>query len=213
MKRGIKILSTADIHNDKSLIDKLISSVKTVKPDFLIIAGDLSHFFDPPKGLFYRLLKYIDRDKIIVVPGNHDSPDTFYLWEKEYGVKVLHLKTHDAGDVFFIGIGGGNAPPFMVFEEDIEGFLEYLREKLPRDDKKIVLISHVHPEKTQSSLFVPGSEALLKLIYQVKPDLVIHGHIHEAGGLEDIIDRSKIVNVARDIFVMYLDDEVKTVKL
>jgi Icc-related predicted phosphoesterase len=43
-----------------------------------------------------------------------------------------------------------------------------------------------------------GSKAVTRAIKEFKPDILIHGHIHEAAGIEEIIGKTKVINVGRN---------------
>ena len=49
-------------------------------------------------------------------------------------------------------------------------------------------------KKNHSSI----EEAITKAIKQFKPDILIHGHIHEAGGMEEKIGKTLVINVGRE---------------
>ncbi|HIP66872.1 MAG TPA: hypothetical protein EYH09_01995 [Candidatus Nanopusillus sp.] len=203
-----KLLISADLHNDPSLLKKIIESIKKEKPDFLVLLGDLGEFGELPTGLFKKLLKYMPSYRIIVLPGNHETPETIEFWEKIYKVRVLHKKTFEFYDLLFAGIGGGDVPLFMISEEEIKEFLNYVKEKIK--DKKLILLTHLHPKYTKSSMVGGGSKALHTFITYYTPSLVAHGHIHEAGGLEEIINKTKVLNAARSIFLVeILNDNIK----
>ena len=58
----------------------------------------------------------------------------------------------------------------------------------------------MHPSETRMeklSDFVPGSPGLRKAVKEFKPDIVLCSHVHEAEGLEEMIGKSKILNVGR----------------
>jgi len=57
----------------------------------------------------------------------------------------------------------------------------------------------MHPENSLSELSgFPGSSSIRKAIEQFKPDILIHGHIHEAAGAKEIIGKTKVINVGRN---------------
>lgn len=43
----------------------------------------------------------------------------------------------------------------------------------------------------------PGSKSVKKAIKEFKPNILINSHIHEAGGLEEDIDKTRVINVSR----------------
>jgi Icc-related predicted phosphoesterase len=42
--------------------------------------------------------------------------------------------------------------------------------------------------------------------------LNIHGHIHETGGLEEIINKAKVLNVAREVKLVEIYDKKTKIK-
>ena len=57
----------------------------------------------------------------------------------------------------------------------------------------------MHPSKSKSELSgFSGSNAITKAIKQFKPDILLHGHIHEASGFEEYIGKTKVINVGRE---------------
>ena len=55
---------------------------------------------------------------------------------------------------------------------------------------------HPSPSKSEFSGF-PGSKSITKAIKKFKPALLLHGHIHEAGGIEEKIGSTRVINVGR----------------
>jgi Icc-related predicted phosphoesterase len=59
-----------------------------------------------------------------------------------------------------------------------------------------------------SSLDISGSYTLRKFIQNNdKVILNIHGHMHETGGLEEIINKTKVLNVAREVKLVEIYDK------
>jgi Icc-related predicted phosphoesterase len=57
----------------------------------------------------------------------------------------------------------------------------------------------MHPAGSKSEFSgFPGSKAITKAIKQFKPDFVLHGHIHEASGIEEKVGNTKIINISRE---------------
>jgi len=42
-----------------------------------------------------------------------------------------------------------------------------------------------------------GSKAVRDAIEKFHPDILIHSHIHEAGGIEEKIGKTQVINVSR----------------
>ena len=56
----------------------------------------------------------------------------------------------------------------------------------------------MHPRGSKSEFSGwKGSEAVRKAIKKFRPDILINSHIHEAGGIEEEIGKTKVINVSR----------------
>ena len=104
---------------------KVTKKIAEVAPDVYVIAGDLFERYSPHPGIIRRFLKEVSclECPIILIKGNHDSPQIFF---DRFGGDILHLLQdvteivylnrenpfYEIGDVCFIGIGysGFNAP-------------------------------------------------------------------------------------------------------
>ena len=69
---------------------KVIRKVAELKPDVFIIAGDLFERYMPHPGIIRRFLKEVSclHCPIILIKGNHDSPQIFF---ERFGGDILHL--------------------------------------------------------------------------------------------------------------------------
>ena len=68
-----------------------------------------------------------------------------------------------------------------------------------KDCKKKVIVSHVHPDDSKMAILsgFAGSEGLRKAIDELKPEIVLCSHVHEADGIEEKIGDTKVINVGR----------------
>ncbi len=203
----MKILLSADVHKDKNLIYKIIEVVKKEKPDLVVLAGDLTWFGEEDTGGLLRKLKELNV-KVIFVPGNHEDLSIAELWEKKYNVINLHGKYIKFGNIILFGFGGGNMPIFNITEEDVKKYLYYLRRVFEKPGIKI-LVTHVHPHYTFSSKFGEGSRELFKFILKYQPDIHVFGHMHEGSGIEEKIGKTILLNVARTIKILEINDKIK----
>ncbi|MEM1688166.1 MAG: metallophosphoesterase [Nanopusillaceae archaeon] len=201
----MKILAISDIHNDQILIKKLIKFIKEENPNYLFILGDLADFGELRKGIVNVLTKYFDSNKIFFVPGNHETPDILEILEKKYNIKIFHKNFFEYQNFVISGIGGADIPFFEISEYEIEKFLNEIFEKFK--NKKVILFSHLPPKGSKTSLNISGSEILHDFLKKSKISMAIHGHIHETGGLDEIINKSLVLNVARSIFLIEIDRE------
>ncbi len=197
----MKLLVASDIHNDIEIIYKIISLYEKENPDYVILLGDISDMGELKKGLIGRLTSKINPNKIIIIPGNHETLEMIYELKKKYGIRELHKKYFTIGEIVIAGFGGGDVPIFFIDEWEIKDFLDKL--KYISKDKKIILFTHIPPLGAKTSLSISGSKELYKFIkYSDNVILNVHGHIHEAGGLEDRINKAKIINAARNVIIV-----------
>ncbi|MGC9079209.1 MAG: metallophosphoesterase family protein [Nanopusillaceae archaeon] len=191
----MKIIVSSDIHNDFGLIYKIIELYKNQGADYVIILGDISDYGKIKRGLIKKLVENINPDKIIFVPGNNETPEIPYTLYSLYKIKSLHGKYIIKDNIVFVGIGGADVPLFMITEDEIKKILEKVEKKFT--DKYIILLTHQPPKGSLTSIDTAGSEELTKFLHRNNRAILnLHGHIHETGSLEDIINKARVINVA-----------------
>ncbi len=138
---------------------------------------------------------------MLIIPGNHDSFATTDFLAQFYNVTNIHGYSVTYDHVGFFGAGGTSDLPFFpgsITEKELFGTLKKAHASLKGIEKKI-MVTHMHPAGSTSEFSgFPGSAAITKAIKQFKPDIVLHGHIHEAGGFEGTIGSSRVINVGRE---------------
>lgn len=195
----MKILAIGDIHGDGKLAKLVSEKAIANNVDYIILTGDLTNSDKFDKGMIGELIK--SNKKVMFVPGNHDSPVMMDVISEIYKIKNIHgygFKTKNK-DIGIFGCSSVNIGDHALSEDEIYEVLEKSHEQI-KDTKKKILISHVHPIDTtidKMGIF-DGSIALKKAITKFKPDLLICSHIHEAKGIEEIVDKTKIINVAKE---------------
>ena len=134
---------------------------------------------------------------IALLPGNHETNATIdFLAEMYSNAKNLHGYYFVKGDVGFFGAGGVDVGINIVSDSDIFYLLRRGHEKIKGLGKKI-MVTHMHPEGSKSEFSgFPGSRAIRKAIDSFQPDVLINAHIHEAGGIEEKIGKTKVINVS-----------------
>lgn len=196
MKKKIKILAVGDIHGDTGLVKKLAKKAKDENVDLIILAGDITSFDQSTKDLIGPFIKA--KKEVLLIPGNHETiATTDFLAEMYPGTKSIHGYSITKGDLGIFGAGGGDiinvTPDKEIFNALKKGHANL------KDVKKKIMVTHMHPRgsKAEFSGF-PGSKAVTKAIEQFSPDILISGHIHEAGGIEETIGKTKVINVSRN---------------
>ena len=134
----------------------------------------------------------------MILPGNWDSFATTDFLAQLYGVTNIHGYSAVYENVGFFGAGAAPTaigPRSGITEEELMKTLEKAHKGLKGIEKKVML-THVHPAggKSEFSGF-SGSTAVTEAIKKFKPDLLLHGHIEEGEGIEEIIGKTRVINV------------------
>ncbi len=193
--KKIKILAIGDIHGDTGLVKKLAEKAEKENVDLIILAGDLTFVEQSTKNLIGPFIK--KKKQVLLIHGNHESIATAeFLAEMYPPTKHLHGYSIQKNNVGIFGAGGGdiiNVTP----DKEIFDLLKKGHENI-KDSKKKIMVTHMHHKgsKAEFSGF-PGSKAVKKAIKEFKPDILISAHIHEAGGIEEQIGKTRVINVSR----------------
>lgn len=193
----MKILAAADIHGEEKLTKKLAIKAEKEKVDLVVLCGDLTGW-SKTKNI---IKPFTDRkQKVLIIPGNWDSFATTDFLAEVYGIKNIHGYSVKYENVGFFGAGGAvDAPgPGRITDKELFETLKKANSGLKGIEKKIML-THMHPSNSKSEFSgIPGSESITKAIKQFKPDILLHGHIHEASGFEEMIGSTRVINVSRE---------------
>src|SRR3989338_9225136 len=193
--KKFKILAASDLHGESKLARRLAERAEKEKVDLVVLCGDL---------LGWRETKDIIKPfkdagkKGLIIPGNHESFATTDFLAELYGVRNIHVYSVKYEDIGFFGAGGADLGPGVISEKELFETLKKAHGNLKGIEKKI-MVTHMHPSESLSEFSgVLGSQAINKAIKQFKPDILLHGHIHEAGGFEQMIGKTKVINVGRE---------------
>ena len=196
-KSKLKILASGDIHGDTGLAEKLAERAKKENVDLVILCGDLTMGETSTSNLIGPFVKR--KKKVILIPGNHETVATADFLAELYGAKNLHGYSVKYKDVGLFGCGGANIGLFQLREKEIFNLLKKGFDKVKYLDKKI-MITHVHPSSTKMEKFTkifPGSAGVKKAIDNFKPDILLCSHVHEAEGIEEMVGKTRVINVGR----------------
>ncbi|HNZ52217.1 MAG: Calcineurin-like phosphoesterase [Candidatus Diapherotrites archaeon ADurb.Bin253] len=200
MKKGnkkTKILAVGDIHGDTKFVERLAKKAKDEEVDLVILAGDLTFLEKSTKNLIGPFVK--EKKEVVLIPGNHETMSTINTLTQIYeGTKHVHGYSVRKGDLGIFGSGyEPSTGPFFIEDEEIFKVLKKGNEKI-KDSKKKIMVTHAHPKGSVAEFSgFPGSNAVKKAIKEFKPDILISAHIHEAGGLQEKIGKTKIIHVGR----------------
>jgi len=194
----MRILAAGDIHGDKDLAEKLSERAVKENADLVILCGDLTFHEMSTDNIIGPFVK--KNKKVLMIPGNHESIATTDFLAEMYGVKNIHGYSVKYEDLGIFGCGGANiGPRSKLSESELFNLLKQGHDKIGYLGKKI-MVTHVHPSNSKMekfSKFVPGSQGVRKAISEFKPDFLLCSHVHEAEGIEEVIDNTKVVNVGR----------------
>jgi len=196
-KKKLKILAAGDIHGDTSLAKKLADRAKKEKVDLVVLCGDLTYEERSTSGIIGPFVK--NKQKVVLIPGNHETIATADFLAELYDVKNLHGYYIKCKDIGLFGCGGANIGLFQLSEKEIFNALKKGYDGI-KDMKTKIMVTHVHPEKSLMEKFTdvfPGSKGVKKAIDTFKPDILLCSHVHEADGIEEQSGKTKIINVGR----------------
>lgn len=195
MAKKLKILAASDLHGDSRATKRLAARAADENVDLVILCGDILGFVET-KDI---IKPFTDKGKkVLILPGNWDSFATTDFLASIYGVKNIHGYSAVYEHVGFFGAGGADVGPRnIVSDREIMKTLEKAHSGLKGIERKVML-THMHPEGSKSEFSgVSGSRAIKDAIKKFKPDLVLHGHIHEGAGLEEFVGKTKVINVGK----------------
>jgi len=191
----MKILALSDVHGDKSFIREMAEKGEREKVDLVVLAGDLVSDDGDVEGLIGPFKE--KGLEVAVLPGNHEGLAEIGFMVDKYGAKNLHGNIIKKGDVGIFGCGYGDIGIHTLTEEDFFSTLKNAHDKL-NDVKKKVMITHNQPSGSILGLgMFQGSTGIRKAIEEFKPDLHICGHVHETHGIEEVIGKTRVVNVGK----------------
>lgn len=193
----LKILAAGDLHGDTNLAKKLAEKAEKEKVDLVVLCGDLTMREMSTDNIIGPFVKR--KEKVILIPGNHETIATADFLSELYGVKNLHGYSVKYKDVGLFGAGGANIGLFQLDEKEIYDLLHKGFDKIKYLKKKI-MVTHVHPKGTKMEKFTsffPGSDGVKKALEKFKPDLLLCSHVHEAEGIEEKIGKTMVVNVGK----------------
>ena len=204
MKKKLKILAAGDIHGDFRLADALAKQAEKENVDLVILAGDLTMADQPPKGIISPFTR--KNKKVLLIPGNHDSFATADFLAELYGVKNIHGYSVKYEDVGIFGCSAVNIGMHQMSESEIFNLLKKGFDNIKYLKKKI-MVTHTPPTSTKmeklSHMFIGtdkldvASKGVEKAVRTFKPDLLICSHLHESEGIEEILDKTLVINVGR----------------
>ena len=191
-----KILAVGDIHGDTGLVKRLAERAEKENVDLVILAGDLTLANLSTENLIGPFAKA--KKQVLIIPGNHEDASTIDFLTNAYeNTKNLHGYYFKRQNLGIFGAGGANFGINQTKESEIFELLRRSHEGIKNSDKKI-MVTHMHPRGSKAEIIgFEGSKAIRKAIEKFHPDILITAHIHEAGGLQEKIGKTRVINVSR----------------
>lgn len=191
----MKILALSDVHGDQDFIRKMAEKGAREKVDLVILAGDLVAHDGSVDGLVGPFkAKGLD---VAVLPGNHEGLAEIEFLTEHYGAHNLHGYVIKKGDIGIFGCGYADVGIHQLEDEEFFNTLKKAHGSL-KDIKKKVMVTHIQPSESILGLGVfPGSAGVRKALKEFQPDVHICGHIHETQGIEEMIGKTRVINVGK----------------
>ncbi|VVB82014.1 Calcineurin-like phosphoesterase [uncultured archaeon] len=196
MTKKTKILAVGDIHGDTGLVKRLAEKAVKENVDLVILAGDLTLFEESTKNIIGPFVKA--KKQVLLIPGNHESIATAdFLAEMYPDTKNIHGYAFKKDNLGIFGAGAADIGINAIKDSEIFSLLKKGHERV-KDSEKKIMVTHMHPRGSKAEFSGwPGSKGITKAINQFHPDILISAHIHEAGGIEEQIGKTKVINVSR----------------
>ncbi|MEM4282413.1 MAG: metallophosphoesterase [Candidatus Woesearchaeota archaeon] len=191
----MKLLTCSDIHGSLPALKRLEAVAKKEKPDFLLVAGDMTIFEQDIEQVIEKLEQMPAR--VLLVHGNHESEEIVAaLVKRGSNISFLHKRIFesDIGDWLFTGYGGGG---FALFDKSLERWGEKAAREAESNRKRLIFLSHQPPYGTRLDIVYGrhvGSKSLTNFIKLHQPALVVSGHIHECFGARQRLGKSLLVS-------------------
>ncbi|MFH1290531.1 MAG: metallophosphoesterase [Nanoarchaeota archaeon] len=197
MRKKMRILAAADLHGNSRKFKELAEQAERENVDLVVLCGDILGWVETK-----NIIKpFKDKNKrVLILPGNWDSFATVDFLAELYGVRNIHGYSVKYDNIGFFGAGGAPGSPGegKITERELMRSLEKAHKGLEGIEKKI-RVTHMHPQGSKSEFSgFDGSKEVRRAVEKFKPDLLLHGHIHEAGGMEEKIGRTTVINVGRE---------------
>ncbi len=196
------MFAATDFHGSVEAAKNLHSAIEDEKPDLALACGDISDFGDAV-DLQVVLQGFFGGDVPgCYVTGNCDPRELLEKGVPGYEDRNLHGKTKLVGNCLIIGLGGSTPTPVptwtQLHEDEFLMMTQHLVGQVVKHQyDSLVFLLHNPPFNTNTDLSSTGkhvgSRVLRDLAVQLKPQVIFHGHIHEARGI-DKIEESYVIN-------------------
>lgn len=172
------------------LAEQVAREAHELKPDLLVISGDLVQRADFPNQwrVITAYLKTLPQPQLIV-PGNHDVPmlNPFNRLFRPYAHYRRHIST-DFNPVFerpgLVVVGGNTAHGLTIDGGHLSGgqvrTMEAIFDRYPKHTCKVVVLHHhvVNPPGNEGRNKISNAETAVRFLDRCGVELLLCGHIH-----------------------------------
>ena len=113
----MKILAAGDIHGDSALAEKLAKKAEDENVDLVVLCGDLTYAEQSTDNIVGAFTSR--KQKVILIPGNHETVATADFLCELYGATNLHGYSMKFDDVALFGAGGANVGLHQVSDNEL----------------------------------------------------------------------------------------------
>lgn len=192
---NLTIAQISDIHCghpmfDEELLEHAIAEIKDLRPDLVVVAGDLtSAGYAPEYRMAKRYLDRLDGLEMIVVPGNHDLMNVGFLhfrdaFGKSEKVVRLPFRNSDgsAPDRWATVVAVNSSKPDLAEGEVGHHRYDWIRQSYEWPDDYRIFVLHHHlvpvPGTGRERNIVWDAGDMLALLSELDVQLVLAGHKH-----------------------------------
>jgi uncharacterized protein len=182
------------MHGDMKTMERLKNLSKDV--DGVVCAGDVTSMERNLPNVMKKFSEF--HSHVLMIHGNHEEPQNLKEHCDMYtNITFLHKGAFNVGDYLFLGYGGDG---FSTNDPEFEEVAKKFFKPEIKDDKRIIFVTHGPAHGTELDKVAgshKGSISYRKFIDDVKPHLVISGHLHENEGKSEKIGRTMFINPGR----------------
>ena len=188
---GVNLLTKRRNRHPVRLFESLIRELNLVKPDAIVVTGDLTNLSLAGEFTLAREILgglHLDPSAIAIVPGNHDA----YVWtaffarafEKAFGhlVDATWPLVRVIGDLAVVGVSTALPSPVPLADGWVGGRqLRRIEEALMLHSSKFRVVALHHPPVDNRHSWLRGLRdrgALQQMLGRAGAELIVHGHEH-----------------------------------
>jgi len=165
---GKKLEGFSRIEEQKEVLQEICDIANDKKVEVVVIAGDIYDTYNPPTEaveLFYKTVKYLSKNAtvpVIVIAGNHDSPDRIEAPDPLAIENGIFLLGYPNSIIKTTKLDSG-----LEIKKSNEGFAEF---KLPNSDilLRVLFTPYANEHRIRVALNIEEEEKELKQILSKK---------------------------------------------